>query len=406
MKKVLSIILCLGILMSLFALPAFAGGEDDNPFKDVAADAYYYDSVLWALFSGVTTGTSATTFSPDSPCTRAQVVTFLWRSVGCPEPSVTTNPFKDVAADAYYYKAVLWAVENGITTGTSATTFGPESPCTRAQVVTFLWRADGSPAPQGDKSEFKDVTFGAYYFNAVLWAVEKGITNGLSATSFGSDGICNRAQIVTFLFRYSQNVDKQLQIMFAPEDYVMQGSQEDAEFFIQVRGGTAPYTFQWVIAFDDVEVFLDPVTSVEPMNVMTYNFTDYDFDEFHAIRVSCIVTDAAGAEVYSGVAKVLPRFYVLTQPKNYQMLGSQEDASFSATVTGGEAPYSAQWVVFYDSTEVWLPEEDLQGSTATLTYSFSDYDFDDHRDVGVYCIFYDNNGNEVWTDAAFVLPKN
>ena len=171
-------------------------------FIDVADDAYYAEPVAWAVESGVTNGTSATTFSPDKTCTRGQVVTFLWRAKGSPEPSAE-NPFFDVTADAYYYKAVLWAVENKVTAGTSTTTFSPDKACTRGQVVTFLWRAEGEPEPvaDGEAASFTDVKADAYYYEAVLWAVSEGITNGTGSGKFSPDRSCTRGQIVTFLFR-------------------------------------------------------------------------------------------------------------------------------------------------------------------------------------------------------------
>lgn len=172
-----------------------------NPFVDVADNAYYYDAVLWALERGITTGTTATTFSPDMICTRAQTVTFLWRSMGSPEPTTGTCPFTDVAKGAYYYKAVLWACEKGITLGTSATTFSPNATVTRAQTVTFLWRTAGKPAPIAT-NPFGDVKRDAYYADAVLWAVSEGITTGTSSATFSPADGCTRAQIVTFLYRY------------------------------------------------------------------------------------------------------------------------------------------------------------------------------------------------------------
>ena len=174
----------------------------DNPFADVAASAYYYEPVLWAVAHEpqITNGTSATTFSPESVCTRGQIVTFLWRAKGCPEPESAENPFTDVTEGDYFYKAVLWAKENDVTTGTSETTFSPGKPCTRAQVVTFLWRAEGKPAPASSDNPFADVADG-YYYEAVLWAVERGITNGTSADRFSPDSSCTRGQIVTFLYR-------------------------------------------------------------------------------------------------------------------------------------------------------------------------------------------------------------
>ena len=171
-------------------------------FVDVPENAYYAPAVNWAVEKGVTEGTSATTFSPDAACTRAQIVTFLYRAAGSPAVKSTVNPFTDVTASDYYYNAVLWAVENGITTGTSETTFSPNESCTRAQCVTFLYRVVGSAATA--KASFTDVSADAYYAPAVDWAVEKGVTDGTSATTFSPDAVCTRAQIVTFLYRAAQ----------------------------------------------------------------------------------------------------------------------------------------------------------------------------------------------------------
>ena len=173
----------------------------ENPFTDLANGSYYYDAVLWAVENGVTAGTSANAFSPDNGCTRAQVVTFLWRAAGQPEPSSNYNPFTDVDADAYYYKAVLWAVEHNVTSGTSATTFSPDGTCTRAQIVTFLWRYEGQPEPKTASNPFSDVAGDAYFAKAVLWAAENGVTSGTSATTFSPEATCTRAQVVTFLYR-------------------------------------------------------------------------------------------------------------------------------------------------------------------------------------------------------------
>ena len=169
-------------------------------FNDVKPGDYFYDAVNWAVEKGITTGTSATTFSPNASCTRAQIVTFLWRASGSPEPKTASNPFTDVAANAYYRKAVLWAVENGITTGTSATTFSPDAPCTRAQGVTFLWRANGSKAASAAAS-FTDVASDAYYAPAVAWAAEQNVTGGVGNGLFSPDTTCTRAQIVSMLYR-------------------------------------------------------------------------------------------------------------------------------------------------------------------------------------------------------------
>lgn len=174
-------------------------GNGSLPFTDVTVRDYYYDSVKWAVDKGITSGTSRYTFSPDAPCTRAQTVTFLWRAAGSPKPVGTNNPFTDVHANDYFYQAVLWAVENNITTGTTATTFSPDATVTRAQVVTFLWRANGKPA--AGNSGFADVSASEYYAAAVNWAVSQRITTGTSFGVFSPDAACTRAQIVTFLYR-------------------------------------------------------------------------------------------------------------------------------------------------------------------------------------------------------------
>ena len=177
-----------------------AAPASENPFTDVPSGAYYEDAVIWAVKKGITSGTSATTFNPDGSCTRAQAVTFLWRAAGSPEPKSAAMPFTDVPTGSYFEKAVLWAVENGITKGTSDTTFGPDASCTRAQIVTFLWRANGSHAVSGN-SAFTDVASDAYYAAAVAWAEKNGVTGGIGGGLFGSDNTCTRAQIVTFLYR-------------------------------------------------------------------------------------------------------------------------------------------------------------------------------------------------------------
>lgn len=191
-------------------------GEKDpcpsHAFTDVGTHGtqeiayYYHDAIDWAVTLGITNGTSATTFSPNAGCTRAQAVTFMWRAVGEPAPKSADNPFKDVKEGAYYYNAVLWAAELGITTGTTETTFSPDATCTRAQIVTFLWRALQEPAPTAKECQFKDVGQSSYYYNAVLWAAELGITNGTSATTFSPNAACTRAQIVTFFYRAAQEL--------------------------------------------------------------------------------------------------------------------------------------------------------------------------------------------------------
>ena len=167
---------------------------------DRGPDSWYHHAVDWAVTNKVTTGLTATTFGPGASCTRGQMVTFLWRAKGSPEPKRTANPFVDVAESAYYYKSVLWALENGITTGTDAKHFSPNATVTRAQTVTFLWRLEGRPQAK-TAGGFSDVPSREYFAAAVDWAVEQGITNGVGGGKFAPGNNCTRAQIVTFLHR-------------------------------------------------------------------------------------------------------------------------------------------------------------------------------------------------------------
>ena len=178
-------------------------------FADVPAKAFYTDAVVWAVENKITNGTSPITFSPDDTCTRGQVVTFLWRASGAPAPASAQTVFTDVGEKAFYAKAVAWAVENQITSGTSKTTFSPDAGCTRGQVVTFLWRAAGSPEPKAKQNPFDDVKANAFYYKAVLWAVEQEITNGMSPTAFMPNDTCTRGQIVTFLYRAMRESQQQ-----------------------------------------------------------------------------------------------------------------------------------------------------------------------------------------------------
>ena len=186
--------------------PADDGSEKPGICKffadvDRTVKSWYAGAVDWAVNHGITDGISDTMFAPAQKCTRAQVVTFLWRAAGKPAPTSSVNPFKDVAQDAYYYNAVLWAVEEGITTGMTEDTFEPDAPCTRAQVVTFLWRAAGMPAPASSANPFGDVPANCWFTDAILWATGRHITDGTSQTTFEPDANCTRAHVVTFLYR-------------------------------------------------------------------------------------------------------------------------------------------------------------------------------------------------------------
>ena len=185
-------------------IKAACGSGGGNRFTDVPADAYYAEAVEWAVENDITSGTSKTTFSPQSVCNRAQMVTFLWRASGAPKPVSNHHSFTDVSPDAYYYNAVLWAVENGITSGTSWATFSPDSPVNRGQAVTFLYRAAGSPSVKGE-NPFADIGEDAYYADATLWASDQKITSGTTDATFSPSDRCTRAQTVTFLYRFFIN---------------------------------------------------------------------------------------------------------------------------------------------------------------------------------------------------------
>ncbi len=275
-----------------------------NPFTDVESDDYFYDAVAWAVTSGVTSGTSATKFSPKSNCTRAQAVTFLWRAAGEPAVDGLTNPFVDVDEDDYFYNAVLWAVDRGITTGTSATKFSPKKECTRAQIVTFIHRlADGGPA-NNTANPFTDVDSDDYYYDAVLWAVENGITTGASATTFAPKKECTRAQIVTFLQRWINQGD--LNVMCSPDDYQMMHSQEDAFFSVTVKGSGAPFTYEWHVCLDGVDTTYTYKTSATTCT-FAHEFNDYMLGDYRQIEIWCIVRNTEGRAVATNIATVLPK---------------------------------------------------------------------------------------------------
>ena len=193
-------------LLLNFRLPHFSMYllvmRPEMPFDDVKQSSYCYDGVKWAVEQGITGGISENRFAPNDPCTRAQIVTFLWRAAGSPSVQAKENPFKDVSETDYYYPAVLWAIENGITSGTGAETFSPNATCTRAQSAALLYRSKGAAA--AGVSDFADVAKDAYYADAVAWAAEKGITSGTGNGLFSPDAFCTRAQIVTFLYRAAQ----------------------------------------------------------------------------------------------------------------------------------------------------------------------------------------------------------
>ena len=204
-RRLFALLLTAVLLLNCVGMGFAAESDDDSgEFADVSMSAYYADAVAWATLNNITNGTGANSFSPGKTCTRGQIVTFLWRAKGSPHPVSARNSFTDVPADAYYADAVQWAVENNVTNGLTKTTFGPSRTCTRGQIVTFLWRAEGMPGT-GGQNTFTDVDNNAYYASAVIWAVQHGITNGTSTSKFSPSQSCTRGQVVTFLFRSTVN---------------------------------------------------------------------------------------------------------------------------------------------------------------------------------------------------------
>ena len=230
----------------------------ENPFLDVNETHFFYDSVLWAVEEGITSGMTPDTFGPFGICNRAQVVTFLWRYAGSPEPTTTENPFTDVPAEGWFTKPVLWALENGITQGVSPTEFGPNLACNRAQVVTFLWRLMQEPQPGLTEHPFTDVQAGSWYETPVLWALENGITTGATADTFNPVGQCQRAQVVTFLYRTAQlPVYYDIYCEFDAEKGTVTLSHENAQAGETVTATVTPaegYQIESVTCLDGTEI--------------------------------------------------------------------------------------------------------------------------------------------------------
>ncbi len=361
--------LCLGIMPNVFAA--------EPGFSDVDANQYYYAPITWALENGITNGTSATTFSPERTCTREQVVTFLWRACGSPEPESMENPFKDIFSGTHYHKAVLWAVENGITTGTSATSFSPNRSCTRDQVVTFLWRSQGQPIPMTTTNPFTDIIMD-YSYEAVLWAVENGITTGTTPTTFGPQKTCTRAQIVTFLNRAMvpeerpQPSVKPLTIKTQPQG----GSVEAGKTLtlqVTAEGGTAPYTYQWMTGGTQI-----PGASQAAYTTGT------------AGAYSCVITDQTGKTVTSA-----PALVTITVPEGGALAVTQQPVGgeiakgsalpLTVLVAGGKAPYSYQW--YKDGTPI--------AGAYTLSYVAS-------QAGSYFCAITDASGKSVISSNALV----
>lgn len=239
-KKVFTTILAAFLMILATIGSVITTPAAPKAFTDVQNKSkYYYKPVYWAVGENVTSGTSATTFSPEAPCTRAQIVTFLWKAAGAPDEG-NADKFSDVSATAFYAKAVGWAVKHEITGGTSNTTFSPGAPCTRAQAVTFLWKANGS-AEVSDAIAFTDVGESSWYRAAVAWAVRNNITGGVSSTSFAPSRTCTRGQIVTFLYKASGSPDVELPEKNRAFDYSQVPAYAGSPY-AEINGNTPYFT--------------------------------------------------------------------------------------------------------------------------------------------------------------------
>ncbi|MBQ4560766.1 MAG: S-layer homology domain-containing protein [Clostridia bacterium] len=378
----------------------------DNPFVDVKDTDYFYSAVSWAVMSGVTAGVDATHFGPNKTCTRAQAVSFIYRAAGSPAINKATgNPFKDVKESDYFYNAVLWAVDQGITAGVSADKFAPNSNCTRAQIVSFIHRWAGSPKARGSANPFKDVKESDYFYNAVLWAVENNITAGMSADKFAPNNKCTRGQIVCFLERWMHQGD--LEIVTNPEDYRMYCSDEDATFTVTIKGDHSPYTYEWTVWIGGNKTYTETHKTYATADTFKYRVTDYDFDNGEVV-VGCIIRDSYGGACQTYSAQAIPKegksLTIVHQPLHYQMKSSSEDATFKVKVRGGDGNYTYRWIINFDGDG---QSETVLTTSTTSTFSFpiTDYDFDEYREIVVWCEITDGQGNKVTTNEAEIRQK-
>ena len=417
MKRTIAFLLTLVMLLGMIPGMALAA---ETTFTDVEPGAYYENAVQWAVEKGITTGLTETSFGPDSPCTRGQVVTFLWRAVGKPVPTQTVHSFTDVTPGAYYYDAMLWAVEAGVTTGMSATTFCPDAPCTRGQVVTFLWRAMNKPEPTRTNHSFADVTVGGYYYNAMLWAVEENITTGTSATTFEPDTTCNRAQVVTFLFRALKEQNptepvEELKFTQQPKDVKLQVN-EKATFTVKAEGGMPELVYQWEFKLDgtDYKAFTkdnNAWASGWNTNELTVQVDADDFAKHFTVR--CVVTDARNVKITSNAATVTEHIplQIATAPASAAYGNVGEDVKLQVVVSGGVAPYAFEW---YYTVPGFDGRQDVtkyaykdcasvtsSGAVSTMTLTVPET----LADAGeiFYCRITDADGQYIDTDGSKVL---
>ena len=419
MKKIISFILV--IVMCIGVIPAHVMAS--LPFTDVKETAYYYDAVAWAVENGVTAGITPTSFAPNQDCTRAQVVSFLWRAAGSPAPTKTTHPFTDVKETAFYYKAMLWAVEKGVTAGLTPTTFGPNEVCTRAQVVSFLHRAAGSPAPTKTTHPFTDVKETAFYYKAMLWAVENEITAGLTATTFGPNNTCTRGQIVTFLYRYVKNTtpsvpetptcthvydnacDKDCNecgaVRTVPAHVYTNACDKDCNVCLAVR--TVPAHVYTNACDKDCNVCL--AVRTVPAHVYT-NACDKDCNVCLAVRtVPAHVYDNdydANCNECGATRQTPPR--IVNQPTDVTA-AIGDTVVFTVLAEGGTGSYTYKWQFMSNMQPSWIDLSDNYPFSGTTTADLTVEIYSDHYNdcYKFRCIITDEAGKSVTSAEATVF---
>lgn len=382
LKRFLIILLCLNMIGSCLTLGVSARAG----FDDVAEDAYYASAVEWAVAEGITAGITPTNFGPNRTCTRGQAVSFIWRAKGCPEPVGNENPFTDVKESHYFYKAVLWAVENDITAGMTSTTFGPNMDCTRGQIVTFLWNAEGKPIITAE-NPFNDVKESHWFYNAVLWAVENNITAGMSATTFAPNNKCTRAQIVCFLERCYKAVTPP-----APHEHVF---------------GEWSVTTPADCMTDGVETRTCACGEEETRAVPA---TGHSFGEWIEVVAPTYETDgvekrsceSCGVDEDRAIPKLIPDELVITlQPQSLECEDG-DTVYFNVEATGGVEPYSYQWQYKGKGDADWV-DFNADDYTWAKNYNTNEltvnvYQLDFARDYQLRCVITDSLGTQIISD--------
>ena len=432
MKRLLSILLCLCTVVSL--IPCVVAYDPDcahvytqweegdgyriheciycgfyetkdtpaNPFIDVESDDYFYSPVMWAVENGVANGTAPNKFSPDMTCTRAHAVTFMWRAMGSPAPTGSDNPFNDVKSSAYYYNAVLWAVEAGIVNGMAPGKFVPDGNCTRGQIVTMLYRLAGEPQPIGAPDLFNDVKESAYYYKAVTWAVAEGITNGAAVGKFLPDNACTRGQIVTFLYR--DLVGAKINITAQPENATADDGDE-VTLTVSANGGAGALTYRWQFATSEKSSFQDieEVHSFAKADGNTLKVKFHITDIALGFKYRCIVIDANDNKAISNTSKIGAKSLAIAKQPEHAYSSVDKDAEFSVLAVGGAGGYTYQWQYANKNTgetytDIYERDTWAEGAdTNTLTVKgLTDSDFD--LDYRYRCVITDKDGNKITSD--------